>query len=267
MSACERGNQVELGRWMTPDPLGGDVTNPQSLNRYAYALNNPTTFVDPLGLCGEPTTVTFSGNYSANVTGYPSCDSILSTWGYEWNCMMNISSCPSYNGMGLSMGGSGSGGGGGGVGQSTSWLTDFSSAPARVKCSGSARVLQGNAATIGKPGGFSGPSVGVIPVTADGAAVIPSQWGGKAALRPHLTQIRGIFPSVNYSFTGVVDVMGGAPPAGFPPGSNVQTDLMQLNPGRVILELPGAPQDFGTTGVTITAPSAVGCPAGTVQVP
>jgi uncharacterized protein RhaS with RHS repeats len=50
MSACERGNQVELGRWLTPDPLGGDVTNPQSLNRYAYALNNPTTFVDPLGL-------------------------------------------------------------------------------------------------------------------------------------------------------------------------------------------------------------------------
>jgi RHS repeat-associated protein len=38
------------GRWLTPDPLGGDVTNPQSLNRYAYALNNPTTFVDPLGL-------------------------------------------------------------------------------------------------------------------------------------------------------------------------------------------------------------------------
>ncbi len=96
---------------MTPDPLGGDVTNPQSLNRYAYALNNPTTFVDPLGLCGEPTSVTFSGDYSANVTGYPSCDSILSTWGYEWNCMMNISSCPSYNGMSLSMGGGGGGSG------------------------------------------------------------------------------------------------------------------------------------------------------------
>lgn len=44
-----------LGRWMTPDPMGGDVTNPQSLNRYAYVLNNPTTFTDPLGLhtCGR----------------------------------------------------------------------------------------------------------------------------------------------------------------------------------------------------------------------
>jgi RHS repeat-associated protein len=39
-----------LGRWLSPDPLGGDVTNPQTLNRYAYALNNPTSFTDPLGL-------------------------------------------------------------------------------------------------------------------------------------------------------------------------------------------------------------------------
>jgi len=40
----------EQSRWLTPDPLGGDVTNSQSLNRYAYALNNPTTLIDPLGL-------------------------------------------------------------------------------------------------------------------------------------------------------------------------------------------------------------------------
>ena len=37
-------------RWMTPDALGGSITNPQSLNRYAYALNNPTTLTDPTGL-------------------------------------------------------------------------------------------------------------------------------------------------------------------------------------------------------------------------
>jgi len=39
-----------LGRFMTPDPLGGDLTNPQSLNRYAYAWNNPVTFTDPTGM-------------------------------------------------------------------------------------------------------------------------------------------------------------------------------------------------------------------------
>src|SRR2546426_5377451 len=38
------------GRWLSPDLLGGDVTNPQSLNRYAYVLNNPCNYLDPLGL-------------------------------------------------------------------------------------------------------------------------------------------------------------------------------------------------------------------------
>jgi RHS repeat-associated protein len=43
-----------LGRWLSPDPLAGDILNPQSLNRYAYALNNPTTLTDPLGACPNP---------------------------------------------------------------------------------------------------------------------------------------------------------------------------------------------------------------------
>ena len=39
-----------LGRWLSPDPDGGSVSNPQSLNRYGYVSNNPTNFIDPLGL-------------------------------------------------------------------------------------------------------------------------------------------------------------------------------------------------------------------------
>jgi len=39
-----------LGRWLTPDPKAGNPLNPQSWNRYAYALNNPATLTDPLGL-------------------------------------------------------------------------------------------------------------------------------------------------------------------------------------------------------------------------
>ena len=37
---------------MSPDPYDGsyDITNPQSLNRYSYVLNNPLSSVDPLGL-------------------------------------------------------------------------------------------------------------------------------------------------------------------------------------------------------------------------
>jgi RHS repeat-associated protein len=38
------------GRFLSPDPLGGQLTNPQTLNRYAYAVNNPLTNVDPTGL-------------------------------------------------------------------------------------------------------------------------------------------------------------------------------------------------------------------------
>src|SRR5208337_191072 len=47
------------GRWLRPDPAGlaaADLTNPQSLNRYAYVLNNPTGLVDPLGLDCKPGT-------------------------------------------------------------------------------------------------------------------------------------------------------------------------------------------------------------------
>ena len=40
----------QYGRWLSPDPLAGHITNPQSLNRYAYVMNNPTTRTDPLGL-------------------------------------------------------------------------------------------------------------------------------------------------------------------------------------------------------------------------
>ena len=40
------------GHWLSPDPYSGsyDFTNPQSLNRYSYVLNNPLSYLDPLGL-------------------------------------------------------------------------------------------------------------------------------------------------------------------------------------------------------------------------
>ena len=45
-----RYNSSAMGRFMSPDPLGGDLTNPQSLNRYSYVLNNPLTNTDPTGM-------------------------------------------------------------------------------------------------------------------------------------------------------------------------------------------------------------------------
>jgi RHS repeat-associated protein len=41
-----------MGRFMSPDPWLGsmDIANPQSLNRYSYAQNNPLKYTDPTGL-------------------------------------------------------------------------------------------------------------------------------------------------------------------------------------------------------------------------
>jgi RHS repeat-associated protein len=41
------------GRWPSPDPAGlaaVDLSDPQSLDRYAYVLNDPLNLIDPLGL-------------------------------------------------------------------------------------------------------------------------------------------------------------------------------------------------------------------------
>jgi len=46
------------GRFTSVDPLTASATirNPQTFNRYTYALNSPYQFVDPLGLLSEQTT-------------------------------------------------------------------------------------------------------------------------------------------------------------------------------------------------------------------
>ena len=85
------------GRWLVPDPAGlaaVDITNPQTWNRYAYVLNNPLSFIDPLGLdCGSGTQSNFpshqDGNFVANVSG--SCPpSFWGTWGNIWGAIAGI---------------------------------------------------------------------------------------------------------------------------------------------------------------------------------
>jgi hypothetical protein len=85
-------NDPNAGRWLTPDPMGGDLTNPQSLNRYAYALNNPETLTDPLGT--NPNAVCLEANRGA----------VMRT---------TITSC-GWSGAGAFGGGGGFGGGFGG---------------------------------------------------------------------------------------------------------------------------------------------------------
>jgi RHS repeat-associated protein len=48
--ARQREYSPDLGRWPTPDPEGGHLENPQTLNKYVYAGDNPTSLNDPTGL-------------------------------------------------------------------------------------------------------------------------------------------------------------------------------------------------------------------------
>jgi RHS repeat-associated protein len=38
-----------LGRFLSVDPVAGNTSNPQSLNRYTYVLNDPINLIDPSG--------------------------------------------------------------------------------------------------------------------------------------------------------------------------------------------------------------------------
>jgi len=42
-----------LGRFVSADTIVPEPGNPQSLNRYAYALNNPVKYTDPSGYLSE----------------------------------------------------------------------------------------------------------------------------------------------------------------------------------------------------------------------
>jgi RHS repeat-associated protein len=64
------------GRFTSVDPLTASATirNPQSLNRYSYALNSPYKFTDPLGLMGVATGtgyVCHAANMNCNADGAP----------------------------------------------------------------------------------------------------------------------------------------------------------------------------------------------------
>ncbi len=88
-----------LGRFSSPDPLGGSLADPQSLNRYAYVRNDPVNLIDPLGLVIE-------------------CTPIFST-GSEGTVSFQFWYCIEYKGLGggvgvQDQGRSGPGGGGGG---------------------------------------------------------------------------------------------------------------------------------------------------------
>jgi RHS repeat-associated protein len=63
------------GRWMSPDPYNGSYRsrNPQSFNRYSYAMNRPLSGIDPLGLDLIDPPGDGGGGGGGGDCGYDSC--------------------------------------------------------------------------------------------------------------------------------------------------------------------------------------------------
>ena len=92
------------GRWLSVDPLAGDIGDPQSLNRYAYVENDPVNFSDPFGLASlGPLTSIGTDGCLYEVTYNPETKAVI---------RIDVISCPS--------GGSGGAGGNGGGKSGTS---------------------------------------------------------------------------------------------------------------------------------------------------
>jgi RHS repeat-associated protein len=51
--AFARYYSPRLERFLSPDPMSGDISDPQTLNKYTYVRNNPVNFTDPSGLTCE----------------------------------------------------------------------------------------------------------------------------------------------------------------------------------------------------------------------
>jgi RHS repeat-associated protein len=109
------------GRWLSPDPYMGsyDLTNPQSMNRYAYALNNPTSMLDPSGLdpvcVTDPDTGLLECTSYYPVTGPSDPGGCLNPGGGTEGCIPTNCQTP-YGCDGPSPSGGGSDGGGGSLG-------------------------------------------------------------------------------------------------------------------------------------------------------
>jgi RHS repeat-associated protein len=57
----------KLGRFTSKDPLRSSSFDPQTLNRYAYALNNPLRYVDVSGLSAQEGSGAFVNLSSSDV--------------------------------------------------------------------------------------------------------------------------------------------------------------------------------------------------------
>lgn len=238
-----RNQSPSLGRFLSSDPYDGsyDEANPQSLSRYAYVLNGPLSYVDPLGLVPMCYQVFDIDDEEHVVQEYWECSG---GWG--------------GGGAGeMIFGGGGHGGGGGGAapGNGPAQNNDSTS----VVCTGFGRGLGNDGHLVPKQGAIPNTTVQLGT-----AAVIPSQFGlpdNGAAIAPYAPFISGTIG--NESFPSVNDVIGGKLINGMTPRAYLQGRF----PGLLIVEIYGAADQYNhgkfAVPVEINVPDALGCPTGT----
>jgi hypothetical protein len=158
-----------------------DLTNPQSLNRYAYVMNNPLTFVDLMGLapCAYDFCVTGWGNLPPGNGGGGSGGNGT---GGDTGCTLVFIASGSAFGFGgglvanVSPGCGGGGGGGGGGGTSSGGTPGISPRKKINLC---------NALQRARLVAQAGLSVGVVYLKVQGAALAfaaaPATGGASAA--------------------------------------------------------------------------------------
>lgn len=58
-----------IARFTALDPWAGDISNPQTLNKYSYVLNNPVIFIDPTGMYVMESGEVEEGDTMGSITG------------------------------------------------------------------------------------------------------------------------------------------------------------------------------------------------------
>ena len=74
---------TETGRFLSKDPLRGELVEPGTLNRYVYVLGNPVMGVDPRGL--EPITICMGVYF-----GYKTARSAIAVYSLRKNLDVNL---------------------------------------------------------------------------------------------------------------------------------------------------------------------------------
>jgi hypothetical protein len=217
------------------------------MNLYDYASGDPVNGADPSGLATIiplPSDVLVTGRYNNWGVGYNSSSPVLTNLILQSTgpppcalssdptaCAANLENCRPNNCQIIPL--------------------------VRPCPAVSARVLKGNSNLVGKPGAFSTANK-TVAVRNGSAAIIPSEFGmTKSQLRPYLGRIIGTIGG-KALFSGVTDVIDNA--VSPVPGMSTRDALESLNPGSIILEVPGLANDMGTQNVVLSAPASVNCP-------